>query len=282
MRTLPLPTLNAADALKDCADNISDAGLVTRLKAIAPLVKKAEKDYLARGPKAELYLIGSATDVGALVTKKEMTRVYDGTFVRKTSPVRQDYYDVLFASAPYGTCPFCFHRSVATLDHYLPKAKYPALAITPANLVPSCFDCNKGKSTTGAVSQGSQILHPYFDDVDDEIWLFANMIEQDPPAVTFEVRAPQDWPMVKRERVAAHFRDLKLNALFTAQGGRLINDIGQRLNELREKGGVVAVSEYLAAEADTRRSKATNSWQAAAYDAMSSSVFFCAYEHPPG
>ena len=39
-------------------------------------------------------------------------------------------------------CPFCGIGTVSTLDHYLPKSKYPALAITPKNMIPACRDCN--------------------------------------------------------------------------------------------------------------------------------------------
>lgn len=57
---------------------------------------------------------------------------------------------------PICDCPFAY--SQVTLDHILPKSKFPLYAITPINLVPTCHNCNmrKGKSVP------SKVLHPYF------------------------------------------------------------------------------------------------------------------------
>jgi len=282
MRLLARPKLKAADVAQACAKSIKDPSLSARLKDAAEHIRVAEKDYLRRGPKARLYKTATATAVGGLISTKEMARVYDRTFVRKGSPVRAAFYDKLVTSAPNGVCPFCYHRTVATLDHYLPKSEHPALAVTPVNLVPSCTDCNKVKLAKQASTAGEQLLHPYFDDVDDEIWLYADVIEEDPPSLVFRVDPPAAWPKVMRHRIAEHFRVLELNSLFISQAGRLIGDLGHRLNKLREQGGEQTVSGYLTEEAVTRRERANNSWQAAAYDAMSASKFFCAYVHSRG
>lgn len=62
-------------------------------------------------------------------------------------------------------CPMCgsFHSS--TLDHLLPKEKYPLWAVFSKNLIPAC-PCNskRGEILTGDIAQGERILHPYFDD----------------------------------------------------------------------------------------------------------------------
>ena len=39
----------------------------------------------------------------------------------------------------------CHTSEVDTLDHYLPKSKYPSLSINPLNLIPICNKCNKTK-----------------------------------------------------------------------------------------------------------------------------------------
>src|SRR5262245_19880217 len=77
----------------------------------------------------------------------EMVAVYDNRLVKKTAPGRR-IYDKIFTSAPNDKCPLCGHRNVKTLDHYLPKALFPALTVTPINLIPACSDCNKAKLST--------------------------------------------------------------------------------------------------------------------------------------
>lgn len=62
-------------------------------------------------------------------------------------------------------CPACgeFGRP-NTLDHYLPKGKYPHFCITPVNLFPMCDRCQKEKlEKTGDEAQPRFFLHPYFD-----------------------------------------------------------------------------------------------------------------------
>ena len=58
-------------------------------------------------------------------------------------------------------CPICdcsFAYSQVTLDHILPKSKFPFLSITPINLVPTCYNCNMRKNDRIP----SKVLNPYF------------------------------------------------------------------------------------------------------------------------
>ena len=57
------------------------------------------------------------------------------------------YYDKIKAIPKYSKCPFCGVGIVSTLDHYLPKTKYPTYALTPVNLIACCADCNKNKKS---------------------------------------------------------------------------------------------------------------------------------------
>ena len=45
------------------------------------------------------------------------------------------------------------------LDHYLPKSKYPYLAVSLNNLIPSCSQCNSGVKSTGDPC-GRKLAHP--------------------------------------------------------------------------------------------------------------------------
>lgn len=44
------------------------------------------------------------------------------------------------------SCPLCECDSVSTMDHYLPKKKYPLFVVHPRNLIPCCNSCNQSKS----------------------------------------------------------------------------------------------------------------------------------------
>lgn len=63
-------------------------------------------------------------------------------------------------------CPSCGEEGTPnTLDHYLPKAKYPQFAVTPVNLSPMCDICQGQKGNETVDVEGRRLyLHPYFDD----------------------------------------------------------------------------------------------------------------------
>jgi len=77
------------------------------------------------------------------------------------------------------SCPFCnnnyiyFYKkgdgktnTLATLEHYYPKAKYPHISLSFYNLIPSCSTCNsKFKGTDKHIGK---IVHPYYDDFDSK------------------------------------------------------------------------------------------------------------------
>lgn len=68
-------------------------------------------------------------------------------------------------------CPFCSEAGRPnTLDHFLPKSKYPEYSILSKNLVPMCDICQ------GSDAKGSKVLdsddkrmflHPYYDEIED-------------------------------------------------------------------------------------------------------------------
>ena len=263
------------DVVTACAAVLTDADASAALLDAIPAFVAAEAAYIEQGEAQQLFSIAGTATVNGVLTRKQMSRLYKGTFARKGSSVRTTFYDRLKVSAPHGICPSCGERNVASLDHYLPKKLHPAFAVTPVNLVPCCSDCNKAKAATEAEAAEDQFLHPYFDEVDDGVWLKAELLPGEPPALVFRADPPQAWDAIKRARIANHFDLLGLSELFTALGGRLITDIAHRVSRLRDQGGPDAVRDYLNEEAETRREVVTNSWQIAAYEALSQSDEYC-------
>ena len=77
------------------------------------------------------------------------------------------------------SCPFCnnnyiyfykeksrTYNTIATLEHYYPKAKYPHLSLSFYNLIPSCYICNSKFKGSDEKYMG-KIHHPYRDDFDE-------------------------------------------------------------------------------------------------------------------
>ena len=78
------------------------------------------------------------------------------------------------------SCPFCNNNyiyfyeedakkfnTLATLEHYYPKSKYPHLSLSFYNLIPSCNTCNSKFKGSDEIHVGN-ILHPYFEDFNEK------------------------------------------------------------------------------------------------------------------
>ena len=144
MRRLNKPGQAARSILLLCAECVRDKEYSKRLVSVADNVAEAEAEYAKKGEATSLFTIVSAGTIAGCVTIKDMEKLYTGTFSRKNSPVRYIYDEIKLAPRN-SICPLCAQRVVSTLDHYLPKSRHPAFAVTPLNLIPSCTDCNKAK-----------------------------------------------------------------------------------------------------------------------------------------
>ncbi|GAE37505.1 hypothetical protein [Halalkalibacter akibai] len=63
-------------------------------------------------------------------------------------------------------CPYCdidTTRSISNnnIEHFLPKSKYPFLAMNPLNLISSCIACNKAHEGKGEKVSDPPIITPY-------------------------------------------------------------------------------------------------------------------------
>ena len=272
MRKIEKPNLDPRDVYLACVRGVRNEQLRARLQAIANDIEIAADDYDTKAECGNFYLIRQHNNVGGSVTGQEMEKVYTLRMAQKRRAGRK-FYDELKASVDI--CPLCGQRVVSQLDHYLPKTNYPSLVVVPFNLVPSCSDCNKAKLADNPTSSESQTLHPYYDDVTNEQWLFAEVIEESPPAAKFFVNAPADWGNVTKDRIQYHFEKLELDDLYRSQAGVELSNIRELLINLFDKGGKTLVSDFLNDSASSRLENHVNSWQTALYRALAENDWFC-------
>jgi hypothetical protein len=272
MRRLDRPAYAARDVLELCIESIRDEDLTDRLELIGGEVEKAETNYIERAQDGTLYSIVQTKGVED-VTVDEMKRVYKGTFAR--SKGTRDIYDTIKKLSPNDICPMCGQRTVGTLDHYLAQSLHSTLVVTPANLLPSCADCNKAKLDAQPGAADEQTLHPYFDDVDDGVWLYATVEETNPAALLFYIDPPADWPETKRARVRLHFRIFGLGALYASHSAVELNNIRYGLQRIAERGNADDIRVELLRRAASGEASQINSWQTATYKALAASDWFC-------
>lgn len=139
MISLPVPALDAAIVYEKSRDRFADADYKKRLADGQATVLALGVEYIAKGERGELYEIQADSAVPPHILAGDMSKLYSQGLLRKNSEART-FYERLRLSSPFRVCPFCMHRPVRTLDHYLPKAEYGAYAVLPANLIPCCRD----------------------------------------------------------------------------------------------------------------------------------------------
>ncbi|WP_139263641.1 HNH endonuclease [Geodermatophilus africanus] len=210
------------------------------------------------------------------MTNKEMVALYDNGMVRRRDG--RAIYDDLMTAHPTQRCSFCGHRTVSTLDHHLPKTVYSALTVVPSNLVPACKDCNKIKGTRTPATATEEPIHPYFEDLEADLWLHARVEPLSPATFVFFVSAPDAWSPTLAARVRNHFFDFELDFFYGALAAdELIGIRGSLIDHFGAGGaeGTARVVVHLQREAASRHSARVNSWQTAMYSAMASDAWFC-------
>lgn len=273
MRRLLAPIDNPGNVFIDCIDSVRNANLKARLTAIRDLVVEAADEFEEKVTTGQLHTVVRETMVNGNVTSKELKDVYD-RMVRKGTLGRK-IYDKLIIASPLGICPLCSHREVTQIDHYLPKAEYPRLSIVPINLVPSCSDCNKSKLTKFPQAPEQETLHPYFDNIENDVWLTATIIQSNPASFQFQITPPGNWEQLLSDRVRFHFESLSLNKLYSTQAAVELVQINFRLINLYAVSAEAGVKQYLLEGAESRSHANSNSWQAAMYKAMAADNWFC-------
>lgn len=221
---------------------------------------------------AELGLLNAEernAEIQGGVLKDDMIFLYEKRLVDSVNGKK--YYDKIKAAAPYGICPICGRREADTLDHYLPKAVFHRYAVSVENLIPECIECNKNKDNFVAKSRHEETIHPYFDDFDDEIWMYAKINRQAgiPFGFDFEVGKPKSWYDEKINRAKNHLKVYKLYDLYMVLAALEINTVLLRMKKLyRRVHDIVFLRDTIKDECDIEREQRKNSWQAAMYQCI--------------
>ncbi|WP_149087856.1 HNH endonuclease [Pseudomonas prosekii] len=280
MRAISPPTYSPEYVYDLCINSISDQNLRGRLLLIRGGVFEAAQDYLIKAQTRRLFSIPSnfcqndEVVIGA-VTKAELKKTYSDHMVGVGKPARY-IYDLLIASAPRRKCPFCGFGHATTLDHYLPKAKFPLLSVIPWNLVPACKDCNTGKSSTIARMESEQTLHPYFERraISEEQWVYARLITSAPPVLEFFVSPPPYWDEIEKARVESHFIGYKLATRFSVEASNELAALKDVFNNLWDDLGAEGVRLHLRGVAHGKALQHVNSWDTAMYQALAASAWY--------
>jgi 5-methylcytosine-specific restriction endonuclease McrA len=274
------PTFGPTDVYNYCLQGIKDPSLRDKFIEINLDVASAAIDYLSLAAVGQLFSFvpdskkNDEVIVGK-ITKAELKGLYTYYMVESSMPARSIYNQII-ASAPSGICPLCGAGYAVTLDHYLPKSKFPMFSVLPHNLIPACRDCNTGKSAQLAATAEEQSFHPYYDHSQlREQWLFANVEHSTPPVIKYIPLAPATWSAINQSRIVSHFESLKLAARFSVLAANELASLRSMLIDYVAPGGPAAIKDYLSARAASELQVSHNSWKAAMFQALSNDKWYC-------
>lgn len=164
-------------------------------------------------------------------------------------------------------CPSCGEDGAPnTLDHYLPKGKYPHFCVTPMNLFPMCDACqDEKKEKTHDAATARFFLHPYFD-----VFVANRVLELriSPPfdVPTFDLVPVGALLPSEAALIEAHVRELNIIARYA----HFFKTEYQRLFRLVEglREAKMDISTNLSAFRKSRALPTPNSWQCVFYDGV--------------
>lgn len=268
MITIACPAGDAGAIYAELAVRTKTLVLREALLAQGAHVAARAAQYLQDAPLEILYHLRPELPVG--VTREELSKVYDRVLVKgKGRPL----YEKIKAGAHRNRCPLCGQRDVRTLDHYLPKSHFPELAVFPANLIPSCSDCNFHKRTHLALTYDQQTFHPYFDDWQNFCLVQANISIDDTVDVQYSIESAEGFDEKRLARVRRHFNLLHLGELYSTHAGQELVEAKALFYNFFNEGPEILRDE-LAHIARSRERYNLNSWNAALYRALSQTPAF--------
>ena len=137
----------------------------------------------------------------------------------------------------YQFCPSCGESgNPDTLDHYLPKKKFPPFSVTLSNLTPMCGSCQRRKGEeVGDDVHPKFFIHPYFDDFASDQLL---KLEINPPfqTPTFDLQVCSALPDAEKAVVEQHVGKLELAVRYRSFFRNRYKRLLRQAQRCRDKG----------------------------------------------
>lgn len=263
------PDFGVADIIATFGETMNENRIVDRTADL----EQAEASFQLLADDEELYEFRRHNPAVEVALRTAVKWAYKNRLLRGSA---RGYYNRLREASRLGRCPLCLVREASELDHYLPKRKFPELAIVPSNLVPICDECNGTKLEHAGETPGEQILHGYYDDFATRPWLTCIVDESPGAPLHFSVEPDTNWTAHQAARVQFHFEKFGLDTLYADQAAVELTGIRGYLEGLLHTGGPSEVSAYLEEMAQSLSAEPALVWKQVAYRGWSESEWFCA------
>lgn len=270
MRSIPLLAVDATDVF----DEIAQAKRQPRRRRMEAARAKVLAAY--QGYEDVVPEVGELDEAALTDLQKAAMR---HAYTVETEPMTA-LRGRLLVRVSVARCPFCGISESSTLDHYLPKERYPEFSVFPKNLVPSCAVCNTRKRDRilDAGTNVRMFLHPCYDVIPDVPFLVVRArMEADALILSYRLTRPAGMALRTFRHLRSHFNELGLADRYRRMG---LEHLGGQYPALRraygagQDAGRVADKLIEGAE-DFEEVSGPNYWLAKLYRALADDNDFC-------
>jgi hypothetical protein len=145
-------------------------------------------------------------------------------------------------------CQYCTINSVSSMDHIMPKGKFPEFSVNAQNLFPCCLQCNNYKAEVWLEDNRRQFLNLYLDELPDEQYLFVTIIQEGiiNPIFYLENRSEIADPVF--ELICRHYVNLHLFQRFAEASNTVVTNLRNTLISLPHQMSSAEVRTFIQAE----------------------------------
>lgn len=270
MRSIPLLAVDATDVFDEIA------AAKRRLRRSLMQAVRADVFAAYQGYEHAVPEVGGLNEAPLTTPQKEAMR---HAFTVETAPMTVLRGNLL-RRISVARCPFCGINESSTLDHYLPKERYPEFSVFPKNLVPSCAVCNTHKRDSILI-KGTNVrmfLHPCYDAIPDLAFLAVRArMESDALILSYRLIRPAGMTIQTFQHLRSHFDELDLADRYRRMG---LEHLGGQYPALRRAYGVSEEAKRVAAKLiegaeDFEEVSGPNYWLAKLYRALAGNEDFC-------
>lgn len=119
-----------SEIISACLDGTRDAEHIERIKKSEPYLRGSSKVFEIHIRYNLAYTFKDEHESkNCLATHDDLIKLYEKKLVINKSG--RAIYIKLKNGAPHKLCQLCHEGTVETLDHYLPKEKFPSLSVAP-------------------------------------------------------------------------------------------------------------------------------------------------------
>lgn len=156
---------------KRAVDRKHKSDLKSRLELLNETIQTDYNTFLKRFNENKLYKLTPNTNLKN--SKNDLLTLYDyqsSVIISVRESIKK-----LQTQTIVSTCQNCTIDSANTLDHLLPKSKFPEFVVNPKNLIPCCSTCNSYKLNSINDDGKDLFLNLYLDKLPEEQYLFTDI-----------------------------------------------------------------------------------------------------------